>query len=125
MEIRAELDRVHGDVAACEAAVLGDLVSGTVLYAAADPGFLQERYDALLARAVRLLSWDPGEASGRLPSRVLEPAIQEAVWMTATATQVFLSAPGAEDEAICCQCRPEVDVAALSSALRTLLGAPS
>lgn len=106
MDILEHLNAIRQDVPACEAVVLADLTTRVILCVSAEDRPPQERLDALCDTAIRLLDSD----TSRLMARAGQIPPLEGMTLSAGGVEVFLRTPTLPDEALCCLCRPDVDV---------------
>ena len=96
----------------CELAAYVDFVSETVLGADGDLRYPQEHLDALCRCAAVLFAQAAGCA---------DPDAGQVVFLGETGARVFLRAPGASNEALCCICGPGTDFAGALHGVRQLM----
>lgn len=114
MDVRTLLEQFKDRTTGCDAVVLGDLSSGTVLCAVTAPGRMQETHDALLALSIDLLCFG-------LPDAEEGEWAVEAICMTAGQTRLFLLAEAPAAEALCVVADGRHDPAMLRDALAGVL----
>jgi hypothetical protein len=100
----------------CELAVYVDFASETVLGSDGDLRYPQEHLDALCRCAATLFAHDDETGA---------PASGHAVFLSETGARVFLRAPDAGSEALCCICAPDTDFAAALPGVRQMLAGAS
>lgn len=117
MDILGHLNSIRDSVAGCEAVILADISTRVVLCVSADARPAQERLDALCETAIRLLDSD----TGRVLTRAGQTPPLEALIFTDDGIEVFLRTPDMPDEALCCICTPDADVAKVIDLARGVL----
>ncbi|MEM7469962.1 MAG: hypothetical protein AAF340_01330 [Pseudomonadota bacterium] len=126
MTIIQELEQLRSRFPDCMIAAFSDISTGMVLTASHELTLHQEHLDALCATGADILR---GEASSAIAQNLaLDPAadIVEAVLLNPNEVGIFLCAPDMGADALCCACKPGVELATFldttRSAFQRMLG---
>lgn len=106
----AALSQFRAQLPDCELAVYADIGSGTVLSSDGALRYPQEYLDALCACAAEL--FQPGAD---------DSASDHVMFMNATGSRLFFRSKEEPNEALCCICAPDVDLARLMNVSRAAL----
>lgn len=119
--IAASLDGLRSSFAGCTAIAFADISTGLVLSTSAAARQPQETYDALCARAMEIFDGDGQEiVSAAFPGSSGQP-MDEALYLSGQSVQVFLRSRSDATEALCCICRPEIDIDRFATKARAVL----
>jgi hypothetical protein len=110
MGIAEQLNAMRRDHPSCRVATFADLSSGLVLFASTSRRLPQERLDALCARARAILNGSPA----RTAEALLDGPPGEAIVAEGDGLLVFVRSPTEPDEALICDCDPDVDLRAFT-----------
>lgn len=107
MGVADQLNAFRQAFPACRVATFADLASGLVLFASTDRRLPQERLDALCARAKLVLGDLPEAARAAIGGPAAHAVLAER-----DSFLVFVRSRKEPDEALVCECAPEVDLPA-------------
>lgn len=119
MDVTKELDAVRTEVSGCDLVAFADLSSGMVLCTSADQRPAQEDLEALCDAATASLD---GELAGGASAMVeADGDINIAMTFHPGAAHVFLRSQSERNEALCCVCAANVDIAKIVDCGRSAL----
>ncbi len=109
MNISESLTALRHKFSDCMTVAFADISTGMVLSSSSQDHLNQEHLDALCATATDMLSGD----TARRISTVFDDAsdVQQAIIFEATEIGIFLKSAHGSSDALCCACRPSIDLA--------------
>ncbi|MEM6594194.1 MAG: hypothetical protein AAF672_05340 [Pseudomonadota bacterium] len=110
MSIKQELDQLRQRFPDCMIAAFADLSTGMVLSASHQSTLRQEHLDALCATGSDMLQ---GETSSAIVDGLAHTAgrpIVESILLNPNEVGVFLAAPDLGVDALCCACKPGIEI---------------
>lgn len=108
MSIARHLQKVRDVFPGCHVLAYADLSTNTVLAVSSDTELMQEHYNALCERAVRVLN---GPATTSLMTALDgtdAPIARHAIVCAADELTIFIKSESNGADAFCCQCDPEI-----------------
>ncbi|MDA8747213.1 hypothetical protein N9M66_03275 [Litoreibacter sp.] len=119
MNISDSLDALRGKFSGCLTVAYADISTGMVLSASAQAHLNQEHLDALCTTASEMLAGGTARRFSAVLAGDQEEDIQQAIIFESSEVGLFYKSTSSPNEALCCACLPDIDLAEFSRQART------